>query len=286
MDDLAFELIRLAAEHKWEKPKKKAKTVKAGSSSTFLSEQAVSGSQGQSSSVGSSAGSKGLHQKRSREEPMTTFVDLSEGEGGFVLPACLTNRNFFDKTLPRLTETALVLNEGGPTHEAENDMLDLQGKQENYFKNMEEAWFTAEKHEKTSQMLEELKASSVEERKKLEEDMADLQARLTPAADETIDTLKFSSRTELVKEIKRLVGKMVKSMVYGWKNVVAQLKIVNSEHGLITEGIQKLKKVEKGQIVIPEDYKKMALEEDEDDDDEEEDGEEEDAEEGKGPGRS
>ncbi|PNX91081.1 hypothetical protein L195_g047210 [Trifolium pratense] len=75
-------------------------------------------------------------------------------------------------------------------------------------------------------------------------------------------------------------------MVYGWKNLVAQLKVVNSEHGLITEGIHKLKKVEKGKIVIPEDYKRMALEEeeeDDDDDDEEEDGEEEEVEKEKGP---
>ncbi|PNX63067.1 hypothetical protein L195_g061437 [Trifolium pratense] len=75
-------------------------------------------------------------------------------------------------------------------------------------------------------------------------------------------------------------------MVYGWKNAVAQLKVVNSEHGLITEGIHKLKKVEKGQIVILEKYKQMALEEEEeedDDDDEEEDAEEEAVEEEKGP---
>ncbi|PNX69444.1 hypothetical protein L195_g056719 [Trifolium pratense] len=74
---------------------------------------------------------------------------MSEGDGGFVLPACLSNRNFFDNNPPevpvsernhilgassaarqqqltqdivvviRLAETALVLNEGGPTHEAE-----------------------------------------------------------------------------------------------------------------------------------------------------------------------
>ncbi|PNX64308.1 hypothetical protein L195_g062052, partial [Trifolium pratense] len=105
------------------------------------------------------------------------------------------------------------------------------------------------------------------------EEIAVLQAKSTPLADETEDTLRFATRADLVKEIRRLRGKMVESMVYGWKNAVAQLKIVNAEHGLITEGIHKLKKVEKGQIVVPEKYRQMALEEEEQDD---EDGEEED----------
>ncbi|PNX67246.1 hypothetical protein L195_g063428, partial [Trifolium pratense] len=67
----------------------------------------------------------------------------------------------------RLAETALVLNEGGPTYEAEklaaknrmleaeiseleNDLLDLKSKHENYFKNMEEARLTAEQLDKTN----------------------------------------------------------------------------------------------------------------------------------------
>ncbi|PNX91280.1 hypothetical protein L195_g047410 [Trifolium pratense] len=71
---------------------------------------------------------------------------------------------------------------------------------------------------------------------------------------------------------------MLASMVYGWKNAVAQLNVVNSEHGLVTEGIHRLKRVENGQIVIPEKYRQMALEEEEEDnedDDEEDDAEEE-----------
>ncbi|PNX90524.1 hypothetical protein L195_g046648 [Trifolium pratense] len=264
---------------------------------------------------------------------MATIVDLSEGDGGFVLPACLTNGSFFDDNPPqvpvsernhllgtsaaarqqqlnrdiafviRLAETTLVLNEGGPAHEAEklaapnkklealvtkleNDLLDLQGKQENYFKNMEEARPTAEQLDKTNKVLENLKASSAEERRKLEEEIIDLKGKVAPVADETEDTLRFTSRANLVEEIRRLSGKMVESMVYGWKNAVAQLKIVNSERGLITEGIHKLKKVEKGQIVIPEKYRQMALEEEEQDDEddgEDEDGEEQDVEEEKGP---
>ncbi|PNX56732.1 hypothetical protein L195_g058352, partial [Trifolium pratense] len=167
--------------------------------------------------------------------------------------------------------------------ELENDLLDLKGKQENYFKNMEEARFTAEQLDKTNKVLEDLKVSSAEERRKMLEEMA---AKSAPLEDETEDTLKFGTRADLVKEIRRLGGQMLASMVFGWKNVVAQLKIVNSERGLITEGIHKLKKVEKGQIVIPEKYRQMALEEekqDDDDEEEDEDGEEEEVEEDKGP---
>ncbi|PNX70023.1 hypothetical protein L195_g057040 [Trifolium pratense] len=148
--------------------------------------------------------------------------------------------------------------------ELENDLLDLKSKQENYFKNMEEARLTAEQLDKTNKVLEDLKVSSVEERRKLEEEIFELKAKVAPVADETEDTLKFTSRAELVGEIRRLGGQMVASM-----------------------GIHKLKKVEKGQIVIPEKYREMALEEekqdDDDEEDEDEDGEEEEVEEEKGP---
>ncbi|MCH88791.1 hypothetical protein A2U01_0009684 [Trifolium medium] len=71
---------------------------------------------------------------------------------------------------------------------------------------------------------------------------------------------------------------MLASMVHGWKNAIAQLKIVNAEHGLITDGIHKLKRVENGQIVIPEEYKEMELEEEKLDEEEGDDEDEEDEE--------
>ncbi|CAJ2668024.1 unnamed protein product [Trifolium pratense] len=336
MADLASELFKLAAEHKGDKPKKKTKRAKVGSSSTMNLEETASGSPSQSSPVVSSKVAPGSRTKRQRDEVMATIVDLSEGDGGFVLPACLSNRSFFDNhplqvpvsernhvlgtsaaarqeqltqdvaAVIRLAETALVLNEGGPTYEAEklaaknrkleaeitlleNDLLDLRSKQENYFKNMEEARLTAEQLEKTNKVLEDLKVSSAEQRSKMLEEMAMLQAKCAPLEDEKEETLKFVTRGDLVKEIRRLGGLMLASMVHGWKNAIAQLKIVNVEHGLITEGIHKLKKVENGQIVIPEKYREMALEEEkdeeeeDDDDDEEEDAEEEAVEEEKNP---
>ncbi|CAJ2669302.1 unnamed protein product [Trifolium pratense] len=305
MADLASELMRIAAEQKGEKSKKKARRSKPTLS---VAEQTASGSIAQSSPVGSSAGTGSGRVKRQREEPMKTIVDLSEGDGGFVLPACLSNKDFFNDNPPqvpvserdyvlgvsaaarqnqltqdiaaviRLAETALVLNEGGPTLEAEklaaknrkleaeialleNDLLDLRSKQENYFKNMEEARLTAEQLEKTNKVLEDLKVSSAEQRGKLMEEVAMLQAKCAPLEDEKEETLKFETRGDLVKEIKRQGGLMLASMVHGWKNAIAQLKVVNAEHGLITDGIHKLKRVENGQIVIPEEYKQMALEE-------------------------
>ncbi|CAJ2661442.1 unnamed protein product [Trifolium pratense] len=318
MADLASELMRIAAEQKGEKSKKKARRSKPN---ILITEQTASGSITQSSPAGSSAGTPGGRAKRHREEQMTPIVDLSEGDGGFVLPACLSNRKFFDTNplqvpaseknyilgvsstarqnqlnediaaVIRLAETALVLNEGGPTLEAEklaaknrkleaeialleNDLLDLRSKQENYFKNMEEARLTAEQLEKTNKVLEDLKVSSAEQRGKLMEEVAMLQAQCAPLEDEKEETLKFATRGDLVKEIKRQGGLMLASMVHGWKNAIAQLKVVNAEHGLITDGIHKLKRVENGQIVIPEEYKEMELEE-EKLDEEEGDGEDE-----------
>ncbi|CAJ2651980.1 unnamed protein product [Trifolium pratense] len=320
MADLASELMRIAAEQKGEKSKKKARRSKPH---TLIAEQTASGSISQSSPVGSSAGTPGGRVKRQREEPMKTIVDLSEGDGGFVLPACLSNKDFFNNNPPqvpvserdyvlgvsaaarqnqltqdiaaviRLAETTLVLNEGGPTREMEKlaaqnarlegsivqmegELIDLRGKQENYGQLLEDVRVTREELEKTKKELEEVKTQGAEEKKKLEEVIGDLQSKLAPAADEAIETSRLVSRADLVKEIKRLGGLMLASMVHGWKNAIAQLRIVNAEHGLITDGIHKLKRVENGQIVIPEKYQQMALEEEkydedgDDDDDEEE----------------
>ncbi|PNX56155.1 hypothetical protein L195_g058070, partial [Trifolium pratense] len=92
--DLASELMRIAVEQKGEKSKKKARRSKPN---VLVAEQAASGSISQSSPVLSSAGTPAGRAKRQREKQMTPIVDLSEGDGGFVLPACLSNRNFFDK---------------------------------------------------------------------------------------------------------------------------------------------------------------------------------------------
>ncbi|PNX67581.1 hypothetical protein L195_g063584, partial [Trifolium pratense] len=63
---------------------------------------------------------------------------------------------------------------------------------------MEEARHTAEQLEKTNKVLEDLKVSSAEQRSKLLEEMAVLQAKLAPLEDETEDTLKFATRGDLV----------------------------------------------------------------------------------------
>ncbi|CAJ2640823.1 unnamed protein product [Trifolium pratense] len=332
MADLASELMRIAAEQKGEKSKKKARKSKPTLS---VAEQTASGSIAQSSPVGSSAGTGSGRVKRQREEPMKTIVDLSEGDGGFVLPACLSNKDFFNNNPPqvpvserdyvlgvsaaarqnqltqdiaaviRLAETALVLNEGGPTHEMEKlaarnaklegkivlmegELIDLRGKQENYGQLLKDVRESRDELELAKKRLEEVEARGAEEKKNLEAVIADLQSKLAPAADEAIETSRLVSRADLVKEIKRLGGLMLASMVHGWKNAIAQLTIVNAEHGLITDGIHRLKRVENGQIVIPEEYKQMALEEEneeeeDDDDDGEDDVEAEAVEEEKNP---
>ncbi|CAJ2664544.1 unnamed protein product [Trifolium pratense] len=317
MADLASELMRIAAEQKGEKSKKKARKSKPN---VLVAEQAASGSFTQFSPVGSSAGTGSGRVKRQREEQMTPIVDLSEGDGGFVLPACLSNRKFFDTNplqvpaseknyilgvsstarqnqlnediaaVIRLAETALVLNEGGPTHEVEKlaarnaklegrivqmegELIDLRGKQENYGNLLEDVRLSRDELELAKKRLEEVEARGAEEKKNLEAVIADLQSKLAPAADEAVETSRLVSRADLVKEIKRLGGLMLASMVHGWKNAIAQLKVVNAEHGLITNGIHKLKRVENGQIVIPEEYKQMALEEENEEEENDDEGE-------------
>ncbi|CAJ2643938.1 unnamed protein product [Trifolium pratense] len=322
MADLASELVRIAAEQKGEKARKKARRAKP---TILMGDQGASGSVSQSSPVGSSAGTPGGRSKRQREEQMTPIVDLSEGDGGFVLPACLSDQKYFDKNplqvpasekafilgasasarqkqlnedvaaVIRLAETALVLNEGGPTHEVEKlaarnaklegkimlmegELIDLRGKQENYGQLLKDVRESRDELELVKKNLEGVEARSAEEKRQLEGVIADLQSKLAPAADEGAEISKMVSRADLVKEIKRQRGLMLASMIHGWKNAIAQLRVVNAERDLITEGIHKLKRVENGQIIIPEEYREMELEEekldeevvdDEDEEDEE-----------------
>ncbi|CAJ2664251.1 unnamed protein product [Trifolium pratense] len=322
MADLASELVRIAAEQKGEKARKKARRAKP---TILMGDQGASGSVSQSSPVGSSAGTPGGRTKRQREERMAPIVDLSEGDGGFTLPACLSDQKYFDKNplqvpasekafilgasasarqkqlnedvaaVIRLAETALVLNEGGPTHEVEKlaarnaklegkimlmegELIDLRGKQENYGQLLKDVRESRDELELVKKNLEGVEARSAEEKRQLEGVIADLQSKLAPTADEGAEISKMVSRADLVKEIKRQRGLMLASMIHGWKNAIAQLRVVNAERDLITEGIHKLKRVENGQIIIPEEYREMELEEekldaevvdDEDEEDEE-----------------
>ncbi|PNX61251.1 hypothetical protein L195_g060577, partial [Trifolium pratense] len=70
MADLASELMRIAAEHKGDKSKKKARKSRPGVSNVLVAEQAASGSISQSSPVLSSAGTPAGRAKRQREEQM------------------------------------------------------------------------------------------------------------------------------------------------------------------------------------------------------------------------
>ncbi|CAJ2655914.1 unnamed protein product [Trifolium pratense] len=322
MADLASELVRIAAEQKGEKARKKARRAKP---TILMGDQGASGSVSQSSPVGSSAGTPGGRSKRQREEQMTPIVDLSEGDGGFVLPACLSDQKYFDKNplqvpaseknyilgvsasarqkqlnedvaaVIRLAETALVLNEGGPTHEAERlaarnaklegkivqmegELIDLRGKQENYGNLLEDVRLTRDELKETKKKLEDVETRGAEEKKQMEEVIADLQSKLAPVADEGAEISKMVSRADLVKEIKRQRGLMLASMVHGWKNAIAQLRVVNAERGLTTEGIHKLKRVENGQIIIPDEYREMELEEEKLDEEAVDDEDEEDEE--------
>ncbi|PNX62233.1 hypothetical protein L195_g061053, partial [Trifolium pratense] len=91
----------------------------------------------------------------------------------------------------------------------ESELIDLRGKQENYGNLLEEARLTREDLEKAKKELEELKTQGAEEKRKMEQEIADLQSKLIPAADETVETSRLTSRANLVKEIKRLGGQML-----------------------------------------------------------------------------
>ncbi|MCI53735.1 hypothetical protein A2U01_0074982, partial [Trifolium medium] len=86
----------------------------------------------------------------------------------------------------------------------------------------------------------------------------------------------LTTRAELVEVIKSLGEKVVSGVTYGFENAVAQMKIANLGLELNTDGISVLKRVENGEIVIPEKYRQMELDnEEEEEAEEEDDGEEE-----------
>ncbi|MCI20985.1 hypothetical protein A2U01_0042149, partial [Trifolium medium] len=89
----------------------------------------------------------------------------------------------------------------------------------------------------------------------------------------------LTTRAELVEVIKSLGKKVLGGIKYGFDNAVVQLKIANPGIEFNTEGTGMLRKVENGQFVIPEKYKQMEMEED-DEEVEEDDNPDEDHEEG------
>ncbi|MCI36711.1 hypothetical protein A2U01_0057934, partial [Trifolium medium] len=104
---------------------------------------------------------------------------------------------------------------------------------------------------KAQKELEELKFSSAEEKKNMEEEIGDLKSAMAPAVDELETTRGLTTRAELVGVIRSLGEKVLGGIMYGFDNAVVQLKVANSGLELNTNGIWVLRKVENGQIVIP-----------------------------------
>ncbi|MCI17093.1 hypothetical protein A2U01_0038240 [Trifolium medium] len=76
----------------------------------------------------------------------------------------------------------------------------------------------------------------------------------------------LATLADLVDKIRILVQDILEGSKYSFENVVAQLKVSNPRVELNTEGIRMLRRVENGQIIIPEVYKDMEAKEEEEDD--------------------
>ncbi|MCI68355.1 hypothetical protein A2U01_0089615, partial [Trifolium medium] len=82
-----------------------------------------------------------------------------------------------------------------------------------------------------------------------------------PAADETESTRDLATRVELVAWVKKLGGEVFNGVKHGWRNAIAQLKIVNPEVEFNLQGMGVLREVVDGQIIVPEKYKGMDIDE-------------------------
>jgi hypothetical protein len=203
--------------------------------------------------------------------------------------------------LIRILEKALTLNEaaGKPSSEVEKlkgekvlletDVLELEnrvqdflGKQENFVR------VTAELREKETELerlREEVKVLQIKagEKDELEREVAGLKAAMVPVGTEPDATRGLLSRADLVEEISSLGGKLIAGAKFAFENAVEQIRVLNGDVEIKTEGIGFWRKVEDGQVILPDDHKAMELQ-DQDDDEEEDDDDEQkdDGEEGHG----
>ncbi|MCI27917.1 hypothetical protein A2U01_0049117, partial [Trifolium medium] len=92
--------------------------------------------------------------------------------------------------------------------------------------------------------------AKLEERKKyVDERVAGLEAAMAPADDEPEEALGLVTRVDLVGKIKEIADDCLAAGKFGWKNAIAQLKLLNSDVEIKTEGMRMLKEVRDGKIV-------------------------------------
>jgi capsule polysaccharide export protein KpsE/RkpR len=149
---------------------------------------------------------------------------------------------------------------------AEGDLLDYKGKYEVFVEQSRELRETKEAMAKLEEEVKGLKLQLAAEQKEKE----NLKSVVNPTADETDATNVFGSRAKLVKEILTLRQDTMDAASYAFANVVEQLKIANPGVNLVTKGTGMLYQVKDGQIVVPEEYQRMADEDGEDKDDDQE----------------
>jgi hypothetical protein len=93
---------------------------------------------------------------------------------------------------------------------------------------------------------------------------------MVPADTEADSTQGLLNRADLVGEIQSLGGKHLDGAKFAFDNALEQMKALNSDVKLNTDGIGFWRKVVDGQVILPDDHKVM--EEQDHDDGEEEDG--------------
>jgi hypothetical protein len=157
--------------------------------------------------------------------------------------------------LIRILEKALTLNEaaGKPSSEVEklkgekvlietnvleleNRVQDFLGKQENFVR------VTAELREKETELerlREEVKVLQIKagEKDELEREVAGLKAAMVPVGTEPDATRGLLSRADLVEEISSLGGKLIAGSKFAFENAVEQIRVLNGDIELKTEGI-------------------------------------------------
>ncbi|MCI25108.1 pentatricopeptide repeat-containing protein, partial [Trifolium medium] len=92
-------------------------------------------------------------------------------------------------------------------------------------------------------------AKLTEEKKSADDRVAELEAAIAPINGEPEEAFGLVTRADLVGKIKEIAGDCLAALKFGWKNAIAQLKLLNSDVELKTEGMGMLKEVRDGRIV-------------------------------------
>ncbi|PNY07559.1 hypothetical protein L195_g004059 [Trifolium pratense] len=283
MESIAERILKAKKNEKASQSSKKkveskaAQRTRSGTPSAQVIPHQVAGSGTPSSSI------RPPPAKRTREEePVEEVPTGMIGLEKFPVPRCFTVERFFEKYPPEVfaAERSAILNQEPEVRKQQHardmaavirmvssslvlgDERDLlAGQVEAYQTRVDRLKGRINKLKADAEDYEEKKkhwGDKVEEHRKRGEELTAaraeierLTAAMAPGEDEHAAAEGLTTRAELVKVIAQLSRDFVEGTEYAFKNAVQQIKLLNPEVDLVTQGMHVNGEVKDGQIVLP-----------------------------------